>query len=64
MISSGVLPYSGIVCLSSCRSAACCSLGALDRFTLGTYDGTDLGSTEGSTERGTYGKVEGFLLGD
>ena len=32
-------------------------------FTLGTYDGTDIGSTEGSTQLTTGGNNEGLLLG-
>ena len=41
-----------------------CPLGALYVFTLGTYDGADLVSPEGSTERTTGVNFEGLLLCD
>ena len=33
-------------------------------MTLGTYDGTEIGSPEGSNERTTSGNLEGLLIGD
>ena len=36
----------------------------MDGCTLGTYDDTDLGSPEGSTEVTKVGNLEGLLLGD
>ena len=33
-------------------------------FKLGTYDGGDLVSPEGSTKRTTCGNLEGLLVGD
>ena len=51
-----------VVWLYSCRSLTICSLGALYGFTLGTYDGKELLSPEGSTE-GTIGdNIEELLL--
>ena len=50
--------------LYSCRDPTCSSFGDLDGFTLGTYDGTDIGSLEGWTERTTGGNIEVLLLGD
>ena len=44
------LTYSSVVCISSCRSPTCSSLGALYGFTFGTYFGTEKGSLEGSSE--------------
>ena len=53
-----------MVRLSSCILPSCYSFVALYGFTLGTYDGTVIGSTEVSTERTTGGSLEGLLLGD
>ena len=39
------------------------TLGALDGFTLGTYDGIELGFTEGSTEGTVDDNLEGLFLG-
>ena len=36
------------------------TLGAMDRLSLGTYDGTELGSTDGASDR----KFGFLLLGD
>ena len=40
------------------------TLGALDRFSLVTYAGVELGWREGSTDGAVDGKLGGFLLGD
>ena len=64
IISTRDLNCSSVVRLYSCKYPTCCSFGALDIFTLGTYDGTDLGSPEGSTEVTTGGNLEGLLIGD
>ena len=64
IIFSRDLACSSVVRLYYCRSPTCCSLGALDGFTLGTYDDTELGPLEGLTEGITEGKFEGLLLGD
>ena len=45
------------------KDPTCCSLVAFDGFTLGTYDNTDLGSPEESTEKIAEGNLEGLLLG-
>ena len=37
--------------------------GAMDILLLGTYDDSDLGSSECSANRNTYGKFEGLSLG-
>ena len=58
------LTCSSVVSCSSFRSQTCCSLGDLDESKLGTYDGTDIGLQEGSTERTTSGKLKDLLLGD
>ena len=63
IIFSRALTFSSVVRVSYCRDPTYCSLGALDLFTLGTYDGTDIGSTEGSTQLTTGGNNEGLLLG-
>ena len=47
----------------TCRTPTYCSLGSMDEFTLGTYDGTEIGSPEGSTEGTTGGNIEGLFLG-
>ena len=39
------------------------TLGALDGFTLGTYDCTQLGLSEGSSEGTADENLEGLLLG-
>ena len=58
------LTCSSVVCISSCRALYCCSLRALHGFPIGTYDCTELGSTEGSAEgkEETYLFVHWFLL--
>ena len=64
IIFSRNLTCSSVVRLYSCRSLNCCSFGALYGLTLVTYDGTDLGSPEGSTERTTDGNIEVLMLGN
>ena len=51
------LTCSSVFWISSCRAPTCCSLGDMYRFTLVTYDGTDLESTEGSNEVTTEGNL-------
>ena len=63
IIFSRGLTCSSYVCFSYCRSPTCCSFLALYWFTLGTYDGTEIGSPEGSTEGTTGGNIEGLFLG-
>ena len=46
------------------KDLTCCSLGALDGSTLGTYDDTELGYLEGLTEGIVESNFEGLLLGD
>ena len=58
------LTCSSFVRLSFCRFPTYCSFGALDGFTLGAYDGTDLSSPEGSNEVTIGGNLEGLLLCD
>ena len=64
IISSMDLTCSSVFRIYSCRDPTCCSLGALDGFTLVTYNGTEMVSLEGSTEGTTGCNLEGFLLGD
>ena len=46
------------------KDPTCCSLGALDGFTLSTYDDTDIGYLEGLTEVISEGNFDLLLLGD
>ena len=55
IIFSRDLTCPSFVLLSSCRYPTCCSLGALDLFTLSTYDGTELGYLEGPYLLFTWG---------
>ena len=64
IISSRDLTCSCVVRLYSCRVPTCCSLGALNWFTIGTYDGTELRLLEGSTEVTIHGKLECLFIGD
>ena len=45
------------------KDRTCCSLGALDGFTLGTYDDIQLGSLKGQIEGFEKGKFEGLFRG-
>ena len=58
------LTCSSVVQIFSCRYQTCFSLEDRDGFTIGTYDSTELGSPEGSTEITTGVNLEGLLLGD
>ena len=62
IISSRTLTCSSVVRLYSCIALTYYSFGDLDGFTLGTYNGADLGSPEESTERTTVGNLEGLIL--
>ena len=50
IITSRALTCSNVVHIYSCRALACCSLWTLYGFTIGEYDGTEIGSPEGSTD--------------
>ena len=69
LISPGAIIFSrestcsSVVCLYSFIALACCSLGDLYGFTFCTYDVTDIGSPEISTQLITGGNLEGLLLG-
>ena len=63
-----IILYRALTCSSvahrfSCRSPTFCSIVALYGSTLGTYDGIELISPEGSTEGTTGGNLETLLLG-
>ena len=64
IISSRGLNCWSVFLIYSCIYLICCSFVSLDGFTLSTYDGTDLGSPEGSTEVTTGDNLEGLFLGD
>ena len=51
---SRTLTCSIVVRLYYCRDTTCCYIGAIYGFSLSTYDGTDKGSAEESTEGTTY----------
>ena len=53
---------SSVVGFSSCISPNCCSIGALYGLIIGTYDVTELGTLEVSTEVTTDGNLEGLFL--
>ena len=63
IIFSRDLTGSSVVLVYFCRSLTCGLLGALDIFALITYDSTDLGSPEGSTEGTIYGSLDELLRG-
>ena len=64
IIFSRDLSCSSVFRISSCKALSYCSLGDLDGFTLGTYDVTELGSPEVSTEVTKCGNLEVLLIGD
>ena len=64
IIFSRDLSCSSVVRISSCKALTCCLLGDMDGFTFVTYDVTDLGSPEGSTEVTKCSNLEVLLIGD